>query len=204
MAEGGNTHDWRILKEKVEILNGDRGNREKAALRVGEARDLREFIANLRLGTTDIQKSLDAANVALTTLSEDLSSVQSQLDVAAEQLETATDGLAAAQATLDALEPTVEALAESLSDAEDAILALGDIAGEVDALNLTVGSLIPTVAGLGTAIDDIKTNAAAVTIPSATATTVAAPPTAAEHNALLDDVAGLRLALSSLKAAIVS
>lgn len=204
MAEVSNTQDWRVLKEKVEILNGDRGDGAKAALRVGEAKDLREFIANLRRGTADVQKDLAIAMTSLAALSENLSAVQLQLDDAEEQLTTTTEGLADAQDALDALEPTVAALGESLAAAEAAILALGDIAGEVDDLQTSVGTLITTVAGQGAAINDIKTDAAAVAVPAATASTVGAAPTAAEHNALLDDVAGLRTALTNLKAAIVS
>lgn len=107
--------DLRIIREKVEILFGDRGDPDKAALRRGEISALTEYIASLRLGAAAIGKTLEgiASEVASTkidvialqsdvaTAQSDLVTLQGGIDDIGDQLSTisadlslATDGLA--------------------------------------------------------------------------------------------------------------
>ncbi|CAM8655099.1 hypothetical protein [Sphingobium cupriresistens] len=175
-----NTQDWRVIKEKVEILFGNRGDKRLAAMRIGDALDLREFIAALRKGTADVQRDLGAAEDSLLALSESLSTTQSDLA-------DTNEALTAAQETLGTLSSDLGTLQEAIQAAQEAIDALGD-----------------SGATIAEEVSDIRTGASGVTVSPIGAVPVGAVPTAAEYNALLTDVSNLRSALESLRAAVAS
>ena len=172
--------DWRVIKEKVEILFGQRGDKRLAAMRMGDAIDLREFIAALRKGTADVQRDLGDAQAALESLSSSLSSTQADLA-------DANTAISDAQASLATLTGDLSSLQSDLDAAQEAIEALGDNGATIAA-----------------DVEDIRTGAAAVSVPDIAAVTVGAPPTAAEYNALLSDVTNLQTALVALRAAVAS
>lgn len=177
--------EMRVIKEKVEVLNGDRGNRRLAALRTGDGQDLREFIAKLRKGTADVQRDLAIAVETQAALAASLATTQDDLATTNSALAAAQDALTALDASLTSISGDVATLETAITTAQDAIDALGDSGATIAA-----------------DVADIRAGAAAVTIDAATASTVAAPPTAAEHNALLADVDALRVALTAIKAAV--
>ena len=180
MSSVGNDQSFRVLKEKVEILNGDRGDGRKAAVREGDAQDLREFIAKLRKGTADVQKNLAEAVETMAQLAADLETTQGDLGEAQDAISTAQDSLTA--------------LATAIADVETSI---SDAQAAIETLDSSGATIAATV-------DDIQDAAAAVSIPGMASTPVAAAPTQAEHNSLIDDVAAIRTALISLKAAVAS
>lgn len=123
MAEKQST-DLRILREKVEILFGDRGEPGKAALRRGEIDALAEYIASLRQGAAAIGKTLEgiASEVASTkidvitlqgevaTAQADLVTLQGGIDDIGDQLATISTDLTAATDGLSNLKANVAAV----------------------------------------------------------------------------------------------
>lgn len=180
-----NNQAFRTLREKVEILYGDRGDRRKAAMREGDAEDLREFIARLRKGTADVQKDLAVAVETLTQLSTDLDTIGASLDETRTDLDQTKAGLEAAQGTLTALQ-------SSLSSVQDAIAAAQSAIDTLDQSGAAVAQDLLT----------LKTATAAVTIPDMASDDVVAAPTAAEHNLLRADVVAMRDALTAMRAAV--
>lgn len=180
MTDLGKTQDYRVLKEKVEILFGQRGDKRMAAMRAGDAIDLREFIAALRKGTADVQRDLKDAEASLETLANSLSTTQSNLA-------DTNSALASAQSTLGTLAGNVASLQADIETAQDAIDTLGDS-----------GALISA------RVDDIQSAVGAVPVPTLTSADAAAAPTMGEHNALRADVVALTSALASLISAISS
>jgi chromosome segregation ATPase len=176
---------FRQLKEKVEILNGDRGDQRKAAMRQGDAQDLREFIANLRKGTADVQKDLADAVDKLNQLGTTLDQVEQSLDDTKADLEQTEQALVAAQATLSTLQQTLTSVQSSIEQAQQSIEALDQ-----------------SSAAVASELAALRAAATGVTVPDVSAVAVSAPPTAAEYNALLGDLIAMRTALLSLKAAI--
>lgn len=178
---------FRAMKEKVEILNGDRGDRRKSAMREGDAQDLREFIANLRKGTADVQKDLADAVSLLDQLGENIATISGSLDETKADVEATTQALGTAQQLLSQLQLSLSTVQSSIVDAQASIDAL-DQSGAAVAADLSA----------------LKAGAGSVTIPPVTSAPVSAPPTASEHNALLDEVIAQRDALIALKAAVAS
>ena len=74
---------------------------------------------------------------------------------------------------------------------------------DVDQLQLDVGNLQTAQANTQSEVTQIKTDVTAVEIPTMSQGNVAAPPTAAQFNNLVSDVAALRTALLSMKTAIL-
>lgn len=153
-----NSQEWRLLKERVEILFGLRGHERLAAMRMGDAIDLREFIAALRKGTSDIQKDLGAAEEALGTLTESLSQTQ-------EDLAETNMAVSAAQGALETLGLSLAALGEQLGTAEEAITALNeDTEGLIDFKDsfTTFGSTLGASANAAAARGHLELGSAAL------------------------------------------
>lgn len=177
--------EWRVIKEKVEVLFGNRGDARKAAMRAGDAIDLREFIAQLRKGTADVQKDLADAVAQLEQLETNLGELGESLDETKGELATTQEGLAAAQQQLGGLQSTLMSVQQAIEAAQQAITALDQsgaaVAQELDALQAAAG---------------------AVNVPALISAQVDAPPTAAEFNLLWADVFAMRSALIDLRTAV--
>jgi len=180
-----NDQAFRVLEEKVAILVGERGNGRKAAMREGDAQDLREFIAKLRKGTADVQKGLAEAVDTMTQLSSNLDAVSNNLDETKNDLAQTEDALEAAQGQLSTLQDTLASVQSSIDSAQAAIDALG-------ASGATVAEIL----------NNLKTAAGAVTVPDMSSDTISAAPTQTDYNLLFDDVVALRTALISLRSAV--
>jgi len=168
-----NSQDFRILREVAEQLAGKRGDKNKAAMTRGEAKDLREFIAQLRKGTADVQTELKGMVATVTE-------TQQALSILSAGLGDATEGLTAAQQLLATLQ-------SSLGDATDAIEAIAtdsaDAIGRLEAIKSVVQQVTfePPEAPAG----------------------ITAPPTADDFNAMYVDVSRIFVALVAIRNALV-
>lgn len=191
-----NMNDLRILKEKLEILTGERGDPQLAAIRVRALGQLQELISKLRISATDLQNDIN-------TLDQNLQGTQSQLDTVQTNVGTLQNDVAALDGNVSTLQSSVTTLQGDIAsiqiDLSTAQTTLSQLDADISALQTDVGGL----ATLSNNFDQIQMDVTAVSIPGATQVTVAAPPTAAEFNQLLSDVNALRTALTNLKNAII-
>ena len=191
-----NMNDLRILKEKLEILTGERGDPQLAAIRMRVLGQLQELISKLRISTTDLQNDIN-------TLDQNLQVTQSQLDTVQTNVGTLQNDVAALDGNVSTLQSSVTVLQGDIAtiqtDLSTAQTTLTQLDADIAALQTDVGGL----ATLSNNFDQIQMDVTAVSIPGATQVTVAAPPTAAEFNQLLSDVNALRTALTNLKNAII-
>lgn len=191
-----NMNDLRILKEKLEILTGERGDPQLAAIRVRALGQLQELISKLRISATDLQNDIN-------TLDQSLQSTQSQLNTVQTNVGTLQTDVAALDGNVSTLQGNVTSLQSDIAaiqtDLSTAQTTLAQLDADIAALQTDVGGL----ATLSDNFDQIQMDVTAVSIPGATQVTVAAPPTAAEFNQLLSDVNALRTALTNLKNAII-
>ncbi len=182
-------NDLRILKEKLEILTGERGDPQLAAIRMRVLGQLQELISKLRISATDLQNDIN-------TLDQGLQSTQSQLNTVQTDVATLDGNVNTLQSSVTALQGDIASIQTDLSTAQTTLTQLD---ADIAALQTDVGGL----ATLSGNFDQIQTDVTAVSIPGATQGTVAAAPTAAEFNQLLSDVNALRTALTNLKNAII-
>lgn len=191
-----NMNDLRIIKEKLEILTGERGDPQLAAIRVRVLGQLQELISKLRISAIDLQNNID-------TLDQSLQNTQSQLDTVQSNVGTLQTDVAALDSDVSTLQGNVTTLQGEIAtvqtDLSTAQTTLTQLDADIAALQTDVGGL----ATLSDNFDQMQTDVTAVTIPGATQGNVAAPPTAAEFNQLLSDVNALRTALTNLKNAII-
>lgn len=191
-----NMNDLRILKEKLEILTGERGDPQLAAIRVRVLGQLQELISKLRISATELQNDIN-------TLDLGLQSTQSQLDTVQTNVGTLQTDVAALDGNVSTLQSSVTTLQGDIAtiqtDLSTAQTTLSQLDADIAALQTDVGGF----ATLSDNFDQIQTDVTAVSIPGATQGAVAAPPTAAEFNQLLSDVNALRTALTDLKNAII-
>ena len=191
-----NMNDLRILKEKLEILTGERGDPQLAAIRVRALGQLQELISKLRISATDLQNDIN-------TLDQNLQGTQSQLDTVQTNVGTLQTDVAALDGNVSTLQGNVTSLQSDIAaiqtDLSTAQTTLSQLDADISALQTDVGGL----ATLSNNFDQIQMDVTAVSIPVATQVTIAAPPTAAEFNQLLSDVNALRTALTNLKNAII-
>ena len=177
-----NMNDLRILKEKLEILTGERGDPQLAAIRMRVLGQLQELISKLRISATELQNDIN-------TLDQNLQGTQLQLD-------TVQSNVGTLQSSVTTIQGDIASIQTDLSTAQTTLTQLD---ADIAALQTDVGGL----ATLSGNFDQIQTDVTAVSIPGATQGTVAAAPTAAEFNQLLSDVNALRTALTNLKNAII-
>ena len=184
-----NMNDVRILKEKLEILAGERGDPQLAAIRMRVLSQLQDLIGKLRISATDLQNDIDV-------LDQSLQSTQSQLNTVQANVGTLQSDVAALDSSVATLQGDIATIQTDLGTAQ---ATLAQLDADITALQTDVGGL----ATLSDNFDQIQTDVTAVSIPGATQGAVAVPPTAAEFNQLLSDVNALRTALTDLKNAIV-
>ena len=189
MASSINIQEWQTLKEKVEILAGERGNPEFAAIRVRVLGQLQELISKLRISAMDLQNDIN-------TIDQNLQTTQTQLDTLESNVTFLQNDVNAVQTDVTTLQTDISTIQTDLSTAQTTLTQLD---ADIATLQSDVGGL----ATLSTRFDQMQTDVTAVSISGATQGTVAAPPTAAEFNQLLSNVNALRTALTDLKNAII-
>lgn len=171
-------HEFSRLKEKVEILNGERGDRNKAALRRSDLSQIQTLLAFLRQNGGDMTATIAA-------MQQSIVSVQAALNTAQQAISDLNIDLGVVQS--------------ALSDAETAISTLQD---DLETLQTGLDDLVDQVQGIETDLSDLKVAAAAVSIPALSSTPISSAPTDADFNTLLSDLTNVRQALSQLQAAI--
>lgn len=184
-----NLNELRLIKEKLEILTGERGDPQRAAIRMIYMKNLQELIGKLKGDTTELQLSIEALNA-------DLDATQSQLTTLQSNVGFLQADVDAAQADITGLQNNISSIQSDISTANANLTQLNsDIA--------TIQTEIDGLVGLETRFNTMQSDVNAVSIPAATATSISTTPTAAQYNALLDDVNALRTALTNLKNAIL-
>lgn len=177
------------MKQTIEVLAGERGDPEKAAIRMIYLKNLQELIGKLKGETTDLQLSLDVLNADLDATQSQLSTLQTNVGFLQSDVDTA-------QADITGLQGSISTIQTDISNAN---ASLSQINSDIATIQTEIGGL----AGLETRFNTLQSDVNAVSIPNATATTIAATPTEAQYNALLADVNALRTALTNLKNAIL-
>ena len=175
-------NDLRILKEKLEILTGERGDPQLAAIRMRVLGQLQELISKLRISATDLQNDIN-------TIDQNLQTTQTQLDT----LESSVTFL---QNDVTTLQTDISTIQTDLSTAQTTLTQLD---ADIATLQSDVGGL----ATLSTRFDQMQTDVTGVSIPSPAQGTIAAAPTAAQFNGLVSDIAALTNAVTALKNAII-
>lgn len=191
-----NMNDVRILKEKLEILTGERGDPQLAAIRVRALGQLQELISKLRISATDLQNDIN-------TLDQSLQSTQSQLYTVQTNVGTLQNDVVALDGNVSTLQSSVTALQGDIAtiqtDLSTAQTTLTQLYADIATLQADVGGL----ATLSTRFDQMQTDVTGVSIPSPAQGTIAAAPTAAQFNGLVSDIAALTNAVTALKNAII-
>lgn len=185
-----------VLKQKVEVLAGERGDPRNYAIRMIYLTQLQELIGKLSKSASAVQVMVDALATDIQDLGQDVTTVQG--DVAALQVDVG--GL---QGAVVQISGDIALVQQGLDDANNDLSGLEQ---DIIDLQIDIGSLadLPDeVALVKGSVNSIKTDVTAVVIPNMSQGAVAAAPTAAQFNALVDDVASLRQALASMKAAII-
>jgi len=193
--------EWRILKEKVEVLNGDRGDRakSKAALRRDQLIATEKLVADLKASADALQKSLSGVQASVQAAQNDLNRLVSRAAATEEQLSQV-------ESSLTQIGSEIGQIGQQISDVSDQAAANTGRLDSIDTQLTTIGSRRETaetsINSVSDGLSSLKTNAGAVTVQEITSSPVAAPPTAAEYNSLLDDLTSVRAALVNIQSAI--
>ena len=177
-----NMNDLRILKEKLEILTGERGDPQLAAIRMRVLGQLQELISKLRISATELQNDINTLDLGLQGTQLQLDTVQSNVGTLQSSVTTIQGDIASIQTDLSTAQTT-----------------LSQLDADITALQTDVGGL----ATLSTRFDQMQTDVTGVSIPSPAQGTIAAAPTAAQFNGLVSDIAALTNAVTALKNAII-
>lgn len=202
--------EFLIIKQKVEVLAGERGDPRQAAIRMIYLSQLQELISKLTKSTTSLQDMVSALNADVVGVRGDVLIVQEsvahvQADVGGLQDDViqVTSDVAIIQQSLSDANKDLETLQLEIGNLQTEVNGLAGVTAEVDQLQLDVGTLQTGQTNLTNTVNGIQSDVTAVPIPAMSQGTVSAPPTAAEFNNLVSDVAALRTALLSIKTAIL-
>lgn len=185
-----------IIKQKVEILSGERGSPEQAAIRMIYLARLQELIGKLSQSATDVQLVVDKLTVDVGSVQTAIQSVQTdvtyiQTDVVdlKDDVVLLTTNIAQVQSDLASATIDLAALEQSIVDIQTGIGGLSGLPATVTALQLNVNT--------------IKSDVTAVVIPVMNQGAVSGAPTQSEFNNLVGDVAALRAAIANIRTAIM-
>lgn len=185
-----------IIKQKVEILSGERGSPEQAAIRMIYLARLQELIGKLSQSATDVQLVVDKLTVDVGSVQAAIQSVQTdvtyiQTDVVdlKDDVVLLTTNIAQVQSGLASATIDLAALEQSIVDIQTDIGGLSGLPATVAALQLNVNT--------------IKSDVTAVVIPVMSQGAVSGAPTQSEFNNLVGDVAALRAAIANIRTAIM-
>ena len=202
--------EFLIIKQKVEVLAGERGDPRQAAIRMIYLSQLQELISKLTKSTTSMQALVSALNADVVGVRGDVLIVQEsvahvQADVGGLQDDViqVTSNVAIIQQSLSDANEDLETLQLEIGNLQTEVNGLAGVTAEVDQLQLDVGTLQTGQTNLTNTVNGIQSDVTAVPIPTMSQGAVSAPPTAAEFNNLVSDVAALRTALLSMKTAIM-
>ena len=199
-----------LMKQRLEELAGFRGDPRKAAIRMIYLAQLQELIGKLTKSTNDLQVLVSAINADVVEIRGDVTLIQGdvahlQTDVGGLQSDVVliTGDIAVIQHGLADANQDLSNLQLEIGDLQTEVNGLAGVIAEVDQLQLDVGTLQTGQTNLTNTVNGIQSDVTSVAIPNMSQGSVAAAPTAAEFNALVNDVAALRQALANLKTAII-
>lgn len=167
--------EFLIIKQKVEVLAGERGDPRQAAIRMVYIDKLQELVERLSISTINMQKVIGGLNT-------DVSGIVTSIDKIEVDLKSAQDGLLEINNELAILKDDLDTL-NGLHD------ELEIVKGSVDSVTNDVSTL--------------KQDVSLVIVPAMNQGNIAAAPTAAQFNNLVADVGNLRSAIIAIKDAIV-
>lgn len=189
---GLSQNDLLLMKQKIEVLAGERGDPQKAAIRMIYLKTLQDLISKLRGSTNDIQLAVSVLDQAVSQTQVQIGNVQGAVN----DLQVDVNGLegTVGQITTDVAHIQND-LAAATGDLDQLVLDISDLQIIINDLETSTGST-------GAALTELKTDVAAVTVPVMQQGAVAAAPTMAQFNLLVGDVAAVRQAVVDLKNAI--
>ena len=202
--------EFLIIKQKVEVLAGERGDPRQAAIRMIYLSQLQNLIGKLTKSTNDLQDLVSKINEGVLDIRADVTLVQG--DVATIQIQVGdiqgdiiqiTGDIATIQQALSDANANLDNLELDIIQLQNNVNGLSGVTADVDQLQLDVGNLQTAQASTQNEVTEIKTDVTAVAIPTMSQGAVASPPTAAQFNNLVSDVAALHTALLSMKTAIL-
>lgn len=180
--------EWQKIKELVEQLAGLRGDPSKAAIRMAKIGQLNELIGSLKGSATDLQQKVNV-------LDDQIANTQQQVGTLQNTVNFLQGDVDAVQLDVTGLQENVATIQQGLSDAQL----------DLDTINQQITDIQTDLNGLADVkdrLDTLQADVGAVSVPAMTQGPVAAPPTAAQFNALVTDVGNLRQALLNLISAI--
>lgn len=68
--------ELRVLREKVEVMTGERGDRQRRALRASELQTIEEYVAALRTTTAKLTAQVAALSAASSTIQANVTAVE--------------------------------------------------------------------------------------------------------------------------------
>ena len=184
------------MKQTIEVLAGERGDPEKAAIRMIYLKQVQDLVTRISMQTNGIQSKITVLDQNLQTTQQTIAFIQSDVDDLSTDVVNLQAGLAAVQSGLGDANAD---LAQLNSDIASIQIAISNLA----TLQTNVSSLQTGQSNLSNEVSAIKSDVTLVNIPTMQQGNVSAAPTAAEFNTLVADVAALRTALSNLKTAIM-
>lgn len=150
--------DFQRLKEKVEILNGDRRQAaDKRAFRYGEIKALHELIASLRGGATELEVRIKVIASDAGGLRVEVEDVQTRVTSAQQAIDTANGRLSQLNQRIAGAQYNIDAVANSVSSAEQKLNAIRAGAGGVtlhEPVSANVGA-VPNAEQFNRAVTDI-------------------------------------------------
>ena len=184
------------MKQTIEVLAGERGDPEKAAIRMIYLKQVQDLVTRISMQTNGIQSKITVLDQNLQTTQQTVAFIQGDVDDLSTDVVNLQTTLATVQSGLGDANAD---LAQLNSDIASIQIAISNLA----TLQTNVSSLQTGQSNLSNEVGTIKSDVTLVNIPTMQQGNVSAAPTAAEFNTLVADVAALRTALSNLKTAIM-
>ena len=198
------------MKQTIEVLAGERGDPEKAAIRMIYLKQLQDLVTRISMQANGIQSKIVVLDQNLQTTQQTIAFIQSDVDDLSTDVLNLQADLATVQSGLGDANADLAQLNSDIASIQIAISNLATLESDVDTLQTNVSTLQTNVSSLQTGqsnlsneVSEIKSDVTLVNIPTMQQGNVSAAPTAAEFNTLVADVTALRTALSSLKTAIM-
>lgn len=186
MAVNITDQEWRKLREKVEVLNGDRGDAQKTmrAVRYKDFLTLTTSLSSTSSGVSSLNQSISDLQTQINSIKNDGTSNSSDITTIKAQIATL-------MADDDSQQGEIAALQTWKATATGQISALQT---GLTATNTAATALATRVTNLESA----QTAANGVTLDDVTSADVTDAPTAADFNALRADVIALRTTVEQL------
>ena len=167
------------IKEKVEVLNGDRrAALDKRAFRYGEIRDLEEFIAKLRGGAAELGGKVESIGI-------DAQEIRATL-------ERAVNDIGALQGDVGELRASINAASQEIQLLQN----------RISAARMDIDAVVGNTSTVQQDLETIRKDMTRLNVPGQTSINVAATPTAEQFNKAVADIGALVIAVRNIKGII--